>query len=151
LTSKLPSIKFAQRLCHKLTTLVDRKGSHTRAQTLSNTRHGIDSSQVQNHNQIAKEDNPHFIFWFMLIFLPNVNFVERSSKHLTSKQRWANDALTPMMCLPHPLKLHPVDAFVGSNQLPRVFYPLWCWRLNPLIGYGSIQGQQPLRPSIFSL
>ena len=60
LTSKLPSIKFAQRLCHKLTTLVDRKGSHTRAQTLSNTRHGIDSSQVQNHNQIAKEDNPLF-------------------------------------------------------------------------------------------
>ena len=23
--------------------------------------------------------------------------------------------------IPHPLKLHPVDAFVGSNQLPRVF------------------------------
>ena len=59
----------------------------------------------------------------MLIFLPNVNFVERC---LTSKQRWANDALAPMMCLPHPLKLHPVDAFVGSNQLPSVFYPLWC-------------------------
>ena len=69
---KYHAIKFAQRLCHKLTTLVDRKGSHTRAQTLSKTRQGIASSQVQNHNQIAKETNLHFLI--QVEFSPKCQF-----------------------------------------------------------------------------
>ena len=58
---KYHAIKFANRLCHKLTDLVDRKGSHTRAQTSSNTRKGVFSSQVQNHNLMAVENFLHFL------------------------------------------------------------------------------------------
>ena len=75
---KYHAIKFAQRLCHKLTTLVDRKGSHTRAQTLSKTRQGIASSQVQNHSQIAKENNLHFLI--QVEFSPECQFCGKTFK-----------------------------------------------------------------------
>lgn len=53
------ALKFANRLCPR--SCLDQKGSHTRAMKVSLFRHGIVTTQVQAHNQIALDNSLHFL------------------------------------------------------------------------------------------
>ena len=51
---------FSQKLCPKLSSAVDKRGSHTRSQNVSIARTAGSSSQIDAHNVIADDHHLHF-------------------------------------------------------------------------------------------
>ena len=69
------AIKFAQQLCPSLTHQVDKKGSATRAQKLSETRTAVLQSKIDSHNCSAISKKQHFI---SSLFPPHVQILPQN-------------------------------------------------------------------------
>ena len=69
------AIKFAQQLCPSLTHQVDKKGSATRAQKLSETRTAVLQSKIDSHNCSAISKKQHFI---SSLFPPTCKFCHKT-------------------------------------------------------------------------